>query len=311
MKKIFIITVVIFTSYFTNAQHFPKLSQYELNKNLINPAAVINDNINVNTFYRNQWTGMNVAPKTLGINAYGKFNKMSFGLFILNDKAGVFNQNVIHLSYSYALAVSDDINLQFGLSGGIDMYKIKYSSLNMYHENDPMLFAQDKSSILPDANFGVLLSNVQEDSQWAFGSLKRKDPLFYVGISVQHLLGVITKSEVTKNNSYLSRHFNLMGGIKHPLGGGNFQMEETILLKYVKDAPFQADIGFRIFYNNAFWAGLAYRTLNDVVVKVGVAYKYILLGYSYDISFHKIPNFSTHEIVLGFRMSAMKFVPKY
>ena len=310
MKKIFTIIILLTATYIVNAQHFPKFSQYELNKNLINPAAITDKNMNVNLLSGNQRTGFEDAPATMGVNAFMKYNKMGFGLFVLNDRAGVFNQNIIHLNYTYELKISDDINMQFGLSGGIDIYKIRYNDLNLYHSNDPILSTDAKSAVLPDFNFGVLFSNIDEKTEWAFSSLKRDDPLFYAGISVQHLLGVLTTNEVTKNSSYLSRHFNLIGGFMHPIGD-SFQMEETLLLKYVPNASFQADIGFRIFYQNTFWAGLSYRTLNDIVIKTGLAYKFIVFGYSYDISFHKIPNFSSHEIVLGFRLDALNPTPKY
>ena len=82
------------------AQHFPLLTQYELNKNLINPAAVPQEKFNINLFYRNQWTGFAEAPKSMGVNVLARHKKMSFGLFFLNDQSGVFKQNVIHLNYS-------------------------------------------------------------------------------------------------------------------------------------------------------------------------------------------------------------------
>ncbi len=310
MKKIFISLLIISLSSVIFAQHFPKMSQYELNKNLINPAAITSEDINVNLLYRNQWTGFKDSPNTFGINAYKKHKNMGFGLFLLNDNAGVFNQNIFHLNYSYALKVADDIFLQFGLSGGFNIYKVRFEDLEMYHANDPYIPLQNGSAFLPDFNFGVLLSNIEEETQWAFGSLAQDDPTFYVGVSMQHIVSVITTNPIAKKDDYLSRHFNLMGGFKHVVGE-QFQMEETLLLKYVAGAPFQADLGFRFFYQNNYWTGLSYRSSNDISVKLGVIYQYLLFGYSYDFNISKIPNHHSHEIVLGFRMQGAKFVPKY
>lgn len=235
---------------------------------------------------------------------------MGYGIFFTNDQAGVFTQNTIHLNYSYALTVADDIFLQFGLSGGFDIYKIKYEELELYHANDPYIPIQNNSALLPDFNFGAYLSNISEDSQWAFGSLAQKDPTFYVGASIQHIVGVVTTNPVAQDNSYLLRHFNLMAGYKHPVGE-QFQMEEETLIKYVQGAPMQIDFGLKMYYQNNYWAGLLYRSSNDIVAKIGITYNYILLGYSYDFNISKIPNLHSHEIVLGFRMGATKFVPKY
>ncbi len=299
MKKIFTILFILCFATIVFAQHTAKMSQYELNKNLINPAAITSKNINTNLFYRNQWTGLERAPKTVGLNISTKFNKMSFGLFILNDKAGVFNQNIIHLNYGYSLPVSREIFLQFGLSGGVNIYKIRFEELEMYHANDPNVLSQNTSVLLPDFNFGVFLSNQKDKSRSAFGSLAKQEPTFYVGASIQHLTGLISANKILSNESYLLRHFNLMGGVKHNVGE-LLQMEEIILFKYVSGVAPQMDIGFRLFYLNSYWTGLSYRSSNDMTAKIGILFNDILFGYSYDFNVSQIPNKNSHEIVLGF-----------
>ncbi len=311
MKQLTILISIILLSSSVFAQHIPKMSQYELNKNLINPAAVTNSDLEANLLYRNQWTGFDSSPKTMGINISKKFKKMSAGLFVLNDKAGVFNQNIIHLNYGYSVPVSRNIFLQFGLSGGLNIYKIQFEELDMYHKNDPNIPLLANSVLLPDFNFGAFLTNLKQKPTSAFGSLAKHDPIFYVGTSIQHIVGVVTTSDIVKNNSYMLQHYNLMGGFKHFVGDV-FQMEETILLKYVTGVPLQMDLGFRFFYNQSYWAGFSYRSSNDITAKIGIVYRNILFAYSYDFNISQIPNYNSHEIVIGFRYNRSHlFVRKY
>ena len=161
MKKLYIL-IIIFT-YFSiqiHAQHVPIVTQFELNKNLINPAAFSGDELTVNLFYRNQWLGFDDSPTTMGINAVKKFNNMNFGVFLINDKAGVFEQNTIHLNYAYDLQVAEKLKLSFGISGGLDLYAINYPELSLRQAGDPFLMTDKNNTALPDFNLGFVKPNV-------------------------------------------------------------------------------------------------------------------------------------------------------
>jgi len=309
MKSLSVYIILIFLTIQINAQHFPLVSQFEENKNLINPAAVIEDDLKVNLFYRNQWLGFDNSPKIIGLNSLMKYRNMNFGLFILNDKAGIFEQNTIHLNYAYALKLNETLSLSFGISGGLDIYALNYQDLNMNQDNDPFILANKNNTPLPDFNIGLYLhSNTDEEKEVFSSNVQRK---FYAGFSIQHILDVITENQVAKNDSYLLKHYNFMGGYLFP-AGSDLGIEMNFLLKYVSNVPFQGDIGFRAIYKNQYWAGLTYRSSNDIIMKLGLYISNkILIAYSFDLVTSNIPNKTSHEFILGYKINKGMFIPKY
>jgi type IX secretion system PorP/SprF family membrane protein len=300
----------IYPSIQLQAQHVPLLSQFELNKNLFNPAAFSDEQFNVNLFYRNQWLGFDDSPKTMGLNAIMKINTMNFGVFLINDKAGVFEQNTIHLNYAYDLQIVRHIMLSFGISGGIDLYAINYPELNLYQKDDPYIHTEKNNVALPDFNLGLMLHSKNDDANKVYSG-KGQQSEFYVGISVQHILRVITLNEITRNNSYLSKHYNLIGGYFFPLNN-EIGLGTNILLKYVKDVPFQADAGITVKYKKKFLAGLSYRSSNDIIMKLGFNISdNFLLAYSFDLLTSNIPDKTSHEFILAYKYNYKPILPVY
>ncbi|MDA3911409.1 MAG: PorP/SprF family type IX secretion system membrane protein [Bacteroidales bacterium] len=300
------ISILSFTA--LHAQHLPKLSLHEMNKNILNPAAMIEQDIQANLLYKNQWTGFENAPVNAGINLTNDFGGFAAGLIYLNDQAGVFQQNMIKIQYAYKLRLNQNIIMNFGLAAGINSYRINYQDLNLYHADEPILSTQNENSILPDFDLGILLTNMIPTR--SYGASKLPDKAFWVGLSVQHLTGVVITNDFLRDNTYLLRHFNLAGGYKHPINK-TFKLEENMLVKYAPDVPIQAEIGINGFYEDNYWAGLSFRSSADLILKLGITYQGIKFGYAYDFAISKIPNHSSHEIVLGYQFGQTSSVPKY
>jgi type IX secretion system PorP/SprF family membrane protein len=297
MKKLFLLFICSFLIKLTVAQHFSLLSQYELCKNIYNPSAITSDKFYLNLTYRNQWTGFDDAPKLAFLNAMYKSNNMSFGLFAINDKAGIFEQNIIQMNYAYLLKLDKEMWLSFGVSGGINIYGIKFSELNLSLPNDPIAFLQNGSTVLPDFNLGLTY----------IYSTK-----IYAGFSIQHILGVTTSNSVATDNTYLGRHFYFMGGYKHKFSD-TFSLSGSLLTRYMYNVPFEIELGVKSFFINDYWAGISYRSNNDLIFQIGfLIAEQVLIGYAFDLSLSKIPNKTSHEIVLGLKIRDYKsLAPKF
>ena len=67
MKKLSLLFVSIFMGSMLQAQQLPQLSQFMINDFAVNPAiAGMNDYYQIKTSIRNQWVGINDAPKKEG-----------------------------------------------------------------------------------------------------------------------------------------------------------------------------------------------------------------------------------------------------
>jgi type IX secretion system PorP/SprF family membrane protein len=82
----------------------------------------------------------------------------------------------------------------------------------------------------------------------------------------------------------------------------DFKLKPSILLKYLKNAPLEADFILSLVYRDMIWFGASYRTGDATVLLVEYQpNKHFRIGYAYDISFSQLRKYSngSHEIMIG------------
>src|SRR6187399_2281757 len=108
-------------SYNAHAQYEPQFTQYLNNELFINPAyAGSRGFAAASMLYRDQWVGIEGAPRTATFGFHSPFmhDKIGLGLSVMNDRIGVSNQTSAFFSYAYHLTATENSKLSFGLSGG-------------------------------------------------------------------------------------------------------------------------------------------------------------------------------------------------
>ena len=103
MKKISILILIIATGLIANAQQLPQFTQYMINDYVFNPAiAGIESNYQMKSNIRNQWVGVNDAPRTTVLSIYGKHRDSNVGLggVVFSDRVGPTSRNGMSLSLS-------------------------------------------------------------------------------------------------------------------------------------------------------------------------------------------------------------------
>src|SRR5436190_22353458 len=86
---------IIGSSFRASAQYEPQFTQYMNNEQFINPAyAGSRGFAAASLLYRDQWVGIEGAPRTatFGFHSPFMYNKIGLGLCIMNDRIGVTNQ---------------------------------------------------------------------------------------------------------------------------------------------------------------------------------------------------------------------------
>src|SRR5688572_13416949 len=86
------------------AQHSAHYSQYMFNALLFNPAySGAHEALNLTALYRNQWLGIDGAPKAISFTAHSplKNKKVNLGLSIENESVGLFNHTQAKMMYAY------------------------------------------------------------------------------------------------------------------------------------------------------------------------------------------------------------------
>lgn len=315
MKKLLTTTLFSLLVYCASAQQEAQFSQYMNNNLLINPGVTgIEQYLNLNAGYRNQWNGLNGAINTyyltghqrMGSNANTTDHSLpvrgaraasqlevsnSFakgasphgvGGYVFRDDQGVSKQNGIGANYAYHLPVGES-NLSFGASVGLVQYTLNTNKLSPLEASDQLL-TEKTATATGDLSAGVWFSN----------------PLYYVGVSINQLsqskIKLNSASALNKQNN----HYYISGGYKLVINE-TFTLLPSVLVKYVNPAPPSIDVNALASIMNKYLVGISYRNEDAIVLLAGVHFDTYQFGYSYDINTSGLSayNNGTHELTLG------------
>jgi type IX secretion system PorP/SprF family membrane protein len=291
VKKTFIIFFLLIATG-SNAQQDPLFTQYIYNKLAFNPGyAGSGEQFSMDLLSRFQWTGIQGAPRTISFTAHTPLRNQHIGLgfYTYRDELGPSVDYGAMAAFSYRIIFSAT-KLCFGIQAGFKYMDIDWGLLNPKDAGDVLLSNQVTNRAVPDVDFGI----------YYYGSR------FYAGLSAKHLLQnqIIVSSTApddATNFTKLLRNFYGMAGGALPISG-NLVFMPSILIKYVKNAPLQADLNACFFINNL-TLGVSYRTLNAIalLIEVNIA-KGLSVGYSYDIWFNSLKSYNagSHEIRIGY-----------
>ena len=282
----------------TEAQQEPNFSQYMFYGLTHNPGVAGSENaITVTGANRMQWTGFGkeggeqVAPRTYFVTATApiKILKGGLGLMIMQDALGY--EKTIGVRFGYAYQRNMGIGkLGIGAQVEFNNKSIDFGKLKPAGE-DPLLaqLSSKESDMLIDFSLGLFYK--VPDS-------------YYIGISGLHLVQTKGKPIIEGQSSLsmsLDRTFFITGGYEFTFPGSpDFQLVPSVILE-TNLSKFRFDVDALLRYKEIFWGGLGYRLNESVIVLLGLQYKDLRIGYSYDINVSKLnlPVFGgTHEIMV-------------
>jgi type IX secretion system PorP/SprF family membrane protein len=264
-----------------------------------NPAvAGLGGGICANLMYRDQWVGVDGAPKTIFFNGDlpVKFLHGGIGLNIMQDQIGPFKELDVRLEYAYHFYNIGPGNLTIGGQLGFFNTKLDFSDLHPLDASDPVLSSTGtQSSFTVDYGLG------------AFYQVKDK---WYAGLSSSQI-GETTESLGNAKVQQI-RDYYLTGGYHISLdnqGLPGFEVIPSTLIK-TDGVTLQFDVNAMVQYNNKFWVGVSYRKTDAVVIMIGLKpfgpgiYENLKIGYSYDLTTSAMGSgggsSGSHEIYLGY-----------
>lgn len=310
MRRAAYILLFLLASNLTSGQQLPIYSQYLYNRFLINPAVAGSDGYtSVNLTAREQWVGYYGAPQTFSFSGQGRILKkglkfrhagggrqiyrpksdgrVGLGGFIFSDKNGIVQRTGFQFSYSYHLWLQNSTQLSMGLAFTGYHFKIDEKAINFENNAIEPWMNNDlrRGIFVPDATCGVYLLN----SRYSVGF--SADQLFEASLKV---------GDYAYKNYKLDRHYYLFGSYYLELNN-YIDLEPSLLFVMSEQLKPQADIGITYIYNQAFWAGLAYRTSGAIIANVGVKYQNLFIGYAFDFTMQEIQRvtYGTHEITMA------------
>lgn len=308
IKKGIFILIILCASLVSFAQQDAQYSQYMFNGIYINPAyAGYKEQLNIHSFYRNQWTGITGAPKSmsLAVDAIANDGNVGLALQVAADKLGAESTVSAYANYAYRLRVgySESSRLAFGLGLGMLQKGLNADRLNARDAGDNLLAIGNERALVPDARAGIFYSNDR----------------FYAGFSADNLIAqyIINQKNLSVYFQTPKTHFYLTAGVLLPINE-DVQVKPSFLLKDDRGGPTSLDVNAFVLFGGKFWVGASYRTAvklydksnlqsnlqktNSVVAMVDFfATENIRIGYAYDQTISRLSGYSggSHEISVG------------
>ncbi|MPM24284.1 hypothetical protein SDC9_70765 [bioreactor metagenome] len=289
MKKILILSVILFVSVASIAQQESMYSQYTFNSFVLNPAvAGSNDYMPFRFGIRRQWTGIKDGPMTQLLSMHtsiGQTDRMGTGGVIIHDQYGPLSKSGIRGAFSYTINPDAETKFAFGISLSCYQLTVDETNLNIIDPSDAVINGEKESVIIPDADFGFYVHNER----------------LFAGFSATQLI----QYPLNLNNDLREQvpHYYLLGGYRFTISEST-EMEPSLLVKKNGPMPVQVDITARAIFNKNYWCGLSFRTQDAAVLMIGMNYEQFTIGYAFDYTVSALSNINngTHEIVLGYNL---------
>ena len=300
MKYLYIVLIITYASYI-HAQQDPNYTQYMYNMNVLNPAyAGSKENISGSLMYRQQWVGLEGAPKTATFSLHSPVGKnVGLGISAISDKIGPVEENNVYADFSYTLNLGGSNRLALGLKAGATFHKIGlFSDIGNGYTQQPGDLAFSENTNSANLNIGTGLFYYSEK--------------YYLAFSIPNMLNS-KHLDVTQNGQLYQfgsdvQHYFITGGYVFNLSD-NTKFKPSFMMKSAFNVPTSMDLSSNFLFYNKFEAGASYR-LNDsfgAMINFAISPS-IRIGYAYDyiISDLKVTTVASHEIMVLFDINFPK-----
>ena len=181
MKKlIFSLLLAAGFAQIADAQQDAMYNMYMFNGLYLNPAyAGSQDVINMMGIFRNQWTGLDGAPRTVNISVDAPLRRDQYALggTISNDRLGLTNMFSATGAFAYRIKIKGDNIIALGVQAGFTYYQQRNTEAitvdpNTLTSNYDPTFSVNQNLWLPNVGAGI----------YAYGKK------YFIGLSVPHLV---------------------------------------------------------------------------------------------------------------------------
>lgn len=281
MKKIIkILSTFLFVAFMfpLAAQQNPQFTHFMFNKLVYNPAYAGNrEALSVSAIYRNQWSGVDGAPRTLNVNVHTPFSgkRAGIGMSLVSDQVGMLQTTFANLAYNYKLKINDDTQLGIGLMGRMEHGRIDWSEADPADLDDQLIFSEASTSWQPNVGFGFYLSGKN----------------YYVGISAPTLLRNTLYTDIGYEGVYRTYYgmaaliFNINEKLK---------FKPSVLISYNNNAPTDFDFNASFLVMDVLWLGGSWRAGDSIDAIVQYQFSNELrAGMAFDFTTSKLKDFTT------------------
>lgn len=273
-----IVLLALLLSFNSWAQNELLFTLYQLNPQIFSPAhAGSTDKSDLQLIYRNQWIGMEGAPKSIIGTANIKWKeKKGIGINLVRDEVGLVKTTIISGDFAYHTNLSSKWKLSGGIRGSLANVGLDFGNIALLHQNDATFAENINSGTMPNLGLGIRLA---------------KSNGLFVDFSVPRLgkynLGDGSGSYIDINQMFLSTGITLKLGKNKTNKAGNevypITLTPTILARFTPIASATVDFNLLSTISGIVDLGAGVRSNDSFHIRIGIhASDKYLLTYVYE-----------------------------
>lgn len=282
------------------AQSQSLFSLYRFNPQVLTPTnAGFNSVSSVTVMYRNQWAGLEGAPRTFGATGNFKWGEnKGIGANLLVDEAGPMKLFLLQGDFAYHASLNEQWRFTGGIRAGVGNLSLNFDG-RLIDPTDPAFSSSRSTGVSPVLGWGIQLAKVNNGFYFSFSQPR------------------MTKfSFGDKNGGFQDvAHNYAMVGTKVELGEkvqtarGAFSqitLYPSVLLRFAKDVPTSTDLNLNANLRGLLDLGLGLRAKESYGIRLGVqATNKVYLGYIYEVPTSNLSRLgsASHELALRFNLS--------
>lgn len=284
LTLIFLLLVMQFRAF---SQIETMYSLYRFNPQVISPMYVGGtESSELTAINRQQWMGIEGAPKTTSITANIKWKEQKgLGLMLLSDAAGPMQTIVIGADFAYHVRLNEAWTMSSGIRLAMANLSLNFSGIRLISSNDDV-FGMDRSTgFQPNAGWGI--------------SFHKKDGVF-MNFSMPRVLKYEFVSGQTgfKDVAYM---FGMLG--TQVKVSEKVMLHPSVLVRLANDVPTNWDANLSARLIDKFDVGINYRLADSFGMRLGIqASRKFYVGYVYELPISQISkvNAQSHEFGLKY-----------
>lgn len=294
MKKLTISFCLLLSALGASAQSRKYIANFPLFQQYFNPALTGYEGSMVKTFYRDQWTGFEDAPRTVfasveldlaDVKAWRKADvvktreadwysrqagaKHAWGISVLHDSFGPFAESEVQLGYGSRVRLSETVSLRAGVAATYAFQRLNGNRLVVDQAGDTefsdYLGRENRAGKL-DVNVGVMLTG--DD--------------FYLGYALQDLAqGGLSSGDKFVEGAYAMQHV-AQAGYRRAVTD-QFGLIANGIVRYDSQRRETAELQAKAVFQNMVWAGGGYRLNLAYTLNAGIRLSQFRIGYVHEI----------------------------
>ncbi|WP_339707443.1 type IX secretion system membrane protein PorP/SprF [Algoriphagus aquimarinus] len=283
------------------AQSRKYISSFSFFQSYYNPALTGYEGSTVRGFVRNQWSGVEGAPKTYFFSTELDFGELTgeedpalmgknaVSVNLLYDTYGAFRETELTVGYASRVRLSETLNLRLGAGLNYQAIRLDGNALTTEEQNDPTLgqyVGQFSNMNVVDFNLGIALTHAN----------------YYLSYGMHRVNG----GKITSGDEFMDAYpasSIFQAGYRNAVSD-NVAVIVNAMYSTQKDQDDNIEFNFKALLMDRIWLGIGHRIDYATNAQLGILTKRLRLGYVYEFPTggrYNLPG-NTHEFTAVFNL---------